>query len=137
MAYNNSMASSVIDASISNMFTTNPVNLAAAVGGTTGTAVLTASTTTGKLKVTAIRSCEYGGAGTTVTLRLLPSGGTEGAVHDLINALSIGSGVTLNLLEQLDGPIVLDVGDKLTAFAGTTARANIVITYESENGVEA
>lgn len=132
MAYNNSMAEPVVDTTISNMFTAGPTVLSG-----TSAALLTATATTGKLKVVAIKACEYAAAGTTITLRFIPSGGSDAAASNLFTAVSIGSSTTLNLLEQLDGPIVLSAGDALKGLAGTASRANIVITYESENGVEA
>lgn len=94
--------------------------------GTSDAAVYTcpASST---VKIATATLCNVTGSAVTVYVGIVPSGGTAGASHHVIHALSLAANDTLSLTPYLSGTM-LTASDAVSGYCGTGSAVVMVLT---------
>lgn len=84
-----------------------------------------------EIVVDSITLCQYTGAATTVTVRRLPSGGSEGGSHNQFTAMPIAASETILLPEQGQASLnwYLQPGEAIKALAADATRVTMTINY--------
>ena len=80
--------------------------------------------------ITSITLCNTDAAAHTVTIHLVASGGTVGALNTILKSTGVASNGTLNLSNILTFPLILETGDFISAFADTGSVVSIRIDGE-------
>jgi len=71
--------------------------------------------------------CNTSGSAATITLKIIPSGGSVDGTHAVVSAYSLAAGDTLSLTGYLTG-CCLGPGDSIHAQAGTANVLDVIIT---------
>jgi hypothetical protein len=79
------------------------------------------------VKIATATLCNVTGSAVTVSVGVVASGGTAGASHHVVHALSLGANDTLSLTPYLCGTM-LTASDFVSGFAGTATAVVLVLT---------
>lgn len=84
-----------------------------------------------EIVIDSIVLCHYTGAATTVTIRRLPSGASEGGSHNQFTAMPIAASETILLPEQGQASLnwYMKPGEAIKALAADATRVTMVINY--------
>lgn len=93
---------------------------------TTTTTLLTAAAST-SVRLTAAVVCNTTGSSATVTLGICKTGDTAGASHNVVSAVPIPAGDSLELT-AIFGNMILGPGDFISGGAGTTTAITFVLS---------
>jgi hypothetical protein len=112
-----------------NLVSVTTINRKSLYQGQPGTSVATAYTAPGAtdVKVTSLVLCNTTATLATVTLYVVPSGGTAGVTNTVLAALSINP----NSTTIIDTSIYMTTGDFLAALQGTSGAITATISGET------
>lgn len=109
-----------------NVTTINRITLYQGQPGTTSATLYTVPAAT-SVKLASIVVVNTTGAPATVTLEVVPSGGTAGATHRIVSGLSVAANATT----VIDSAVYLSAGDFLAGLQGTAAALTVTISGET------
>jgi hypothetical protein len=100
------------------------------VEGTTSGDVAPVYTSSGSTAITWATFTNYSGGAATLTLHIVPNGGSPTNENMILDAESVVAGDTFNLYSGGE-KILLSTGDTLQAWSNTATAINTVISYTS------
>lgn len=97
--------------------------------GQPGTSVATAYTVPAStdVKVTSLVLCNTTTTAATVTVSVVPSGGTAGVTNQIVSALSVSANSTI----VIETSIYMTTGDFIAALQGTSGAVTVTISGET------
>lgn len=109
-----------------NVTTINRVNLYQGQPGTSNATLYTVPAST-SVKLASIVVCNTTTSPATVTLDVVPSGGTAGVTHRICSALTVsGSATTV-----IDSSVYLSAGDFIAGLQGTASALTVTVSGET------